>query len=159
MVWWNDLHSYCLSAWVFIWKKWKILCKAPLWYAKVLLKPYDDISWRPYTLMLLVLHWALSNCCDPWENSFHTFKIKIHVHTTYPLLCFYEKLALYHPSIPQNKSSIVCVGLPLQLLLKKRRESMGYQKKLWTHEGPSVEKKEKKIYGHMMVHEKKRKKR
>ena len=68
----------------------------------------------------LFLHWALSNCCDPWENSFHAFMIKIHVHTTYPLLCFYEKLALYHPSIPQNKSSIVCVGLSLQLLFKKR---------------------------------------
>ena len=24
-------------------------------------------------------------CCDPWENSFHTFMIKIHVHTIYPL--------------------------------------------------------------------------
>jgi hypothetical protein len=33
----------------------------------------------------LFLHWALSNCCDPWENSFHDFMIKIHVHTIYPL--------------------------------------------------------------------------
>jgi len=34
---------------------------------------------------------------------------------------------------------------------------MGYRKKMWTHEGPSVEKR-KNIYGHMKVHEKKEKK-
>ena len=70
----------------------------------------------------LFLHWALSNCCDPWENSFHAFMIKIHVHTTYPLLCFYEKLALYHPSIPHNKSSIVCVGLSLSPVIVEKKE-------------------------------------
>ena len=59
-----------------------------------------------------------------------------------PLLCFYEKLAWYHPSISQNKYSIVCVGLSLQLLLKKNR-GIGYRKK---------------IYGHMKVHGKKEKK-
>ena len=68
----------------------------------------------------LFLHWALSNCCDPWENSIRAFMIKIHVHTTYPLLCFYEKLALYHSSLPQNKCSTICVGLSLRLLLRKR---------------------------------------
>ena len=49
-----------------------------------------------------------------------------------PLLCFFEKLTLYHPPIPQNKCSTVCVGLSLsfslQLLLKKW--GMGYQKKM-----------------------------
>ena len=33
---------------------------------------------------------------------------------------------------------------------------MGYrEKKIWTHEGPSIEKKERKKCGHMKVHEKK----
>ena len=83
----NDLifALYYSSAWKHYLKFWKTLCKAPLWYAKVLPKSYDDLSWKPYTHMLFVLHWALSNCCDPWENSFHTFMIKIHVHTIYPL--------------------------------------------------------------------------
>jgi hypothetical protein len=45
-----------------------------------------------------------------------------------------------------------------QLCFKKKR-GMGYRKKIWTHEGPSIEKKNrKKKYGHMKVHEKKRKK-
>ena len=35
---------------------------------------------------------------------------------------------------------------------------MGYQKKIWTHEGPSIEKKKEKKSGHMKVHEKKEKK-
>ena len=82
---WFDLRSCCLSAWEIYLKFWKTLCKAPLWYDKILPKPYDDSSWKPYTHMLLVLHWALSNCCDPWENSFHAFMIMIHVHTIYPL--------------------------------------------------------------------------
>ena len=75
-----------------------------------------------------------------------------------PLLCFFEKLALYHPLIPQNKCSTICVGLSLQFLLKKKR-GMGYWgQKIWTHEGPSIEKKERKKCGHMKVHEKKEEK-
>ena len=36
---------------------------------------------------------------------------------------------------------------------------MGYREKnIWTHEGPSIEKKERKKYGHMKVHKKKKKK-
>ena len=34
---------------------------------------------------------------------------------------------------------------------------MGYREKKWTHEGPSIEKKEKKC-GHMKVHERKQQK-
>ena len=64
-----------------------------------------------------------------------------------PLLCFFEKLALYHPSIPQNKSSIVCVGLSLSpvIVKTKKERKHGLLKKMWTHEGPSVEKKEKNV--------------
>ena len=60
-----------------------------------------------------------------------------------PLLCFFEKLALYHPPIPQNKCSTICVGLSLQFLSKTMKRGMGYQIKIWTHEGPSIEKRKK----------------
>ena len=46
----------------------------------------------------------------------------------------------------------MCWSLSLIIVKKK---SKAIQKKIWTHEGPSVEKKEKK-YGHMKVHEKKK---
>ena len=52
----NDMMFalYCLSVWELYLKIWKTLCEAPLWYAKVLPKPYVDTSWKPYTHMLLV---------------------------------------------------------------------------------------------------------
>jgi hypothetical protein len=64
----------------------------------------------------------------------------------------YEKLALYHPSIPQNKCSTNFVGLSLQLSIKKMRH--GLSKKIWTNEGPSIGKKR----GPMKVPEKKERK-
>jgi len=58
-------------------------------------------------------------------------------------LCFYEKLALYHPSIPQNKCSTICVGLSLsQVIVKKMRHRLS--KKIWTLEDPSIKKKKKR---------------
>ena len=40
----------------------------------------------------------------------------------------------------------------------KKKRGMGYREKnIWTHEGPSIEKKRKKC-GHMKVHEKKERK-
>ena len=41
----------------------------------------------------------------------------------------------------------------------KKKRGMGYREKnIWTHEGPSIEKKRKKC-GHMKVHKKTKKKR
>jgi len=80
--------------------------------------------------------------------------IKIHVHAIHPLLSFHEKLALYHPSIPQNKilhNMCWSLSLSLQILLQKR---YWLSKKIWTHEGPSIKKKEK-----IWTHEGPRKKR
>ena len=73
-----------------------------------------------------------------------------------PLLCFFEKLALYHPLIPQNKCSTICVGLSLQFLLKKR-EAWAIEKKNMDTWRSKYWKKEKKC-GHMKVHWKKREK-
>ena len=64
-----------------------------------------------------------------------------------PLLCFFEKLALYHSLIPQNKCSTICVGLS-PIFVKEKKRGMGYRKKIyghmkvqvlekmWAHEGP-----------------------
>ena len=67
----NDMifALYCLSAWEIYLK----ICKT---FAKLLFdipKPYDVSVWKPYTHMLLVLHWALSNCCDPREKFLSCF--------------------------------------------------------------------------------------
>jgi hypothetical protein len=37
---------------------------------------------KPLHICCLSLHWALSNWCDPCENSLYAFMIKICVHTT-----------------------------------------------------------------------------
>jgi len=66
------------------------------------------------------------------------------------LLCFYEKLALYHPSILQNKCSAVCVGLSLQLLLKNEAWAIKKYEPMKVHE-----KKGEKRRGPMKVPEKK----
>ena len=47
----------------------------------------------------------------------------------------------------------MCWSLSLVFVKKKRH---GLSKKIWTHEGPSIEKNRKKKCGHMKVHEKKR---
>ena len=134
---------FTLNVWVlgkFI-GKFKNLCKALLWYAKVQPKPYVEIPWNPVHICCLSLHWALSNCCDPCGSAFHAFMIKIHVHAIHTLLSFYEKLALYHPSIPQNKIlHNMCWSFSLQILLQKR---YWLSKKIWTHEGPRKKKKRK----------------
>ena len=66
----------------------------------------------------LFLHWALSNCCDPRKEIFVMLSWSRFTCTLYTsLLFFYEKLALYHPSIPQNICSTMCIDLSLQLLL------------------------------------------
>ena len=57
---------------------------APQWY-KI---PTRAIYWHVFknlTHMLLVLHWALSNCLRPLWDSFHAFKIKI-TYTPYILM-------------------------------------------------------------------------
>ena len=56
-------------------EKWKNSL-APQWYEI----PTKAIYWHVFknlTHMLLVLHWALSNCLRPLWDSFHAFKIKI----------------------------------------------------------------------------------
>jgi len=47
---------------------------------------------------------------------------------------------LYHPSIPQNKCSTICVGLSL-VFIKKR--GTGYREKIWTHGGPRKKRKKR----------------
>ena len=66
-----------------------------------------------------------------------------------PLLCFFEKLALYHPLIPQNKCSTICVGLSLSSFFKKKREAWAIEKKIYGHMKVQVlKKRKKKIWAH-----------
>jgi hypothetical protein len=90
MVWWYDLLSKCLSTWEFYLKNWKPFSAKLLFD---LSKSYQShmMSYLENLILIwcLLLHWALSNCCDPCENCFHAFMIKIHVHHHIPLLYFY----------------------------------------------------------------------
>jgi len=67
-----------------------------------------------------------------------------------PLLCFFEKLALYHSLIPQNKCSTICVGLSLSSFYLKKREAWAIEKKIYGHMKVQVlkKKKKKKMWAH-----------
>ena len=134
VIWLDDMifTLHCLSDWELYLKIWKTL-------AKLL---FDMPKSYQSHMMLFIEN--LIHICDPWEKFCHAFMIKIHVHTIYPLLCFYEKLALYHPLIQQNKCSTICVGLSLQFLLKKKKRGIGYQEKKWTHQVQILKKNERK---------------
>jgi hypothetical protein len=85
MVWWYDLLSKCLSAWEFYYENWKpfakLLFHMPKSYQIHMMSYLENLI----LMCCLSLHWALSNCCDPCENSFHAFiLIKIHVHPISP---------------------------------------------------------------------------
>jgi hypothetical protein len=127
-----------LSAWEICLIILKTLCEAPLWYAK----SYQSHMTRHLANLIhiyhLSLHWALSNCCDPCENSFHAFMIKIHVHGNIFLAMLSWELALYHLSMLQNKAPhYVLISLSLSKLMLQNRHV--YRKKL-TQEGPTKKK-------------------
>ena len=84
---WFDLRSCCLSAWEIYLKIWKTLCKAYLRYAKFLLEPYDDTSWKTIYTFAACLCIELCQIVVTLErNLCHAFMIKIHVHIIYTLL-------------------------------------------------------------------------
>ena len=74
-----------LSAWELYLKIWKIFAKLLFDMPKSYQSHMMILLGNHIHICCLFLHWALSNCCDPWENSFHAFMIKIHVHTIHPL--------------------------------------------------------------------------
>ena len=142
---WYDHHSLLFKCLGTLFEKpfVKLLFDMPKSYQSHMMIYHEN----PLHICCLFLYWALSNCCDPWEF----FSWSRFTCTPYtPLLCFFEKLALYHPLIPQNKCSTICVGLSLQFLLKKRetwsiKKNMDTwrskywkkkRKKMWAHEGP-----------------------
>ena len=75
----NDMifALYCLSAWEIYLKIWKTLCEAPLWYTKVLPKPYDDVSWKPFTHMLLVFALSFVKLLWPLGEFFSCFRDQV----------------------------------------------------------------------------------
>jgi hypothetical protein len=68
----------------------------------------------------LSLHWAFSNCCDPWKNSFHSFMITIHVHTIYPLAMLLWEVSIVTFIISHKIKAPRYVSVSLYLLLQKR---------------------------------------
>ena len=65
--------SFCLNAGELYLKIWKTLCEAPLWYAKVLPKSYDDTSWKPHTHMLLIFELSFVKLLWPLREFFSCF--------------------------------------------------------------------------------------
>ena len=160
MVWmiWSSLF-FCLSAWVIYFK----ICKT---FAKLLFdmpKSYQSHITIQFENLIHICCLSCIELCQivvTLERNFcHAFMIKIHVHTIYPLLCFYKKLALYHPSILQNKCSTVCVGLSLSLssYCKKNEAWVIKKKDPWRSMGP-WKKEEKKRKRPLKVLKKKREK-
>jgi hypothetical protein len=131
----------------------------PLWSSslicQVLPKPYDEISWKPYTHMLLVVALSFVKLLWPlWEfvSCFHDQDARTRQHP----LCYAQLRASIVPSIYSTKwISTLCVDLslsPPKLILQKRhgyRKKYGHMKvqvkkrKKWTHEGPSEKRKKK----------------
>jgi len=106
----------------------KKTCKAPLWFAKFLPEPYNELFWKPLHSCCLSLHWALSNCCDPWKNSFHAFMIKIYVHTIYPLAMLpWEVSIVPHFTSHKIKTPHYVIEVSLSIFCYKR--DMGYKKR------------------------------
>jgi hypothetical protein len=92
----------------------------PLWSSslicQVLPKPYDEISWKPHTHMLLVV--ALSFVKLLWTlwEFFSCFHDQDAVHANILLAMLSWDLALYHLSIPQNEAPhYVLISLSLQV--------------------------------------------
>ena len=88
---WKELlwssPMWCLISGVFHFKSTKIN-KAPQWYEIPIQSQMSYKFEKPFHICNLLSHWALSNCCDPFRESFHTPMIKITYMTTH-ILYFY----------------------------------------------------------------------
>jgi hypothetical protein len=150
MVWWNDLGSKCLRAWEISLKFLQTLCEAPLWYAKSYQSHMVRRLENLIDICYLSLHWVLSNCCDPCENSFHAFMIKIHIHANILLAMLSWEVALYHLSVPKNKAPhYVLISLSLSPSLLQKRH--GYRKKYMDTWRSKKKRKRKDSYVHKRV--------
>jgi hypothetical protein len=122
------IWSSLLSAWPLYLKIWKNLCKAPLWYAKVLPKRYDEISWKPYTHMLLILALSFVKLLWPLREFFSYFHDQDSCAHRIPLAMLKWELVLYHPSTPRIKLHMCC-DLSLQKYPCKRDIAYAKRKK------------------------------
>ena len=112
----------------FIWFK-KTICEAPLWYAKSYQSHMMRYLKNLIHICCLSLHWALSNCCDPCENYFQAFMIKIHVRAiSFVLHSFASQRCSIHLFHQIKTPRYVLVSLS-KLFLQKRH---GYEKNMDT---------------------------
>ena len=97
---------------------------------------------KTFHICNLLSHWALSNCCDPLWDAFHTPMIKI-AYTPHILPTSTPGVVqdYFTHSIPQNINSMLFMAILSKLQghgLKKRgtRRSKAFKREIWTHEGP-----------------------
>ena len=102
---------YCLSAW-------ELYLKNPLWSSSLICQSPTKAIW--WYFLKTIYTYAACFCIElcqivvTLERILFMLSWSRFTCTPYtPLLCFFEKLALYHPLIPQNKCSTICVGLSL----------------------------------------------
>jgi hypothetical protein len=131
---------FSLNVWVlgnFIWKIEnpfaKLLFDMPKSFQSHMMSYLENLI----LICCLLLHWALSNCCDPCENSFHAFMIKIHVHTISP--CYTSTLEVSIVSLIHSIKIKLHVLCDLSLSLQKS----GWKKETW-----AMKKERKKIRKH-----------
>ena len=75
--------------------------KVPRWH-EISIQSHMLISLQTFHICNLLSHWALSNCCDPYWDSFHTPMIKItYTFTPYAMLLHVEQAV--HLSIHKIK--------------------------------------------------------
>ena len=140
---------------------------APHLFTKFLSKTISCSKLKTFHIYNLLSHWALSNCCDPLWDTFHTPMIKI-TYTPHIFANFYNGSCTrtLHTSIliiPQNKTpyyswflspSYHCMKKDMGYAKRNKRHAQETMMKIghiwrskysgkkgWTHEGPSISKK------------------
>ena len=120
---------------------------APRLFIKFLSKAIFCSKLKTFYICNLLSLWALSKCCDPLRDAFHTPMIKI-MYTPHILPTSTPGVVqdYFTHSIPQNINSMLFMAI----LSKLQRHGM-LKKNLWTHEGPRYSKEKEKKFGHMKV--------
>ena len=99
----------------------------------------------------LLSHWALSNCCDPLWDTFHTPMIKItytpHIFCQLLHWKLRKNISPIHTYHPTNKTP--CYSWPLSPSYHFKMKDIGYAKRNKCHAQESMMK--KKSVGHMKV--------
>ena len=124
---------------------------APCLFMKFLSKAICYSKLKTFYLCNLLSHWALSNCCDPLWDTFHTLMIKItytpHIYCQLLHWKLHKEISPIHTHHPINKTP--CHSRLLSPSYHFNKKDMGYAKINKRHAQESMMK--KKEVGHMKV--------